>query len=70
MQVGTVGQGQLVLAELDPALYRPVVIVVAGRLDQPVDPVHLHGNFLADRNIAADDRIAECAVVTGDGGVG
>ena len=70
MQVGTVGQGQLVLAELDPALHRPVIIVVTGRLDQPVNPVHLHGNFLADRNIAADDRIAECAVVTGDGGVG
>ena len=47
-----------------------IVIVVTRRLDQPVDSVHLHGYLFADRNIPSDDRVSECAIVAGDGGVG
>ena len=69
MKIRAVGQGQLILTELDPPLNRPIVIVVTGRLDQPVDSVHLHGDLFANRNIPSDDRVSECAIVTGDGGV-
>ena len=69
MKIRAIGQGQLVLAEIDPSLDRPVIIVVTGRLDQSVDPVHLHGDLFADWNIPSDDCVSECAIIAGDGGV-
>lgn len=60
---GTVGQGQLVLTEPDPALDGLVVVVVVWVPDEFIDPVHLHGDLITHRNLAAEYGLAKLTIV-------
>ena len=62
-QISTVGEGELVLAILDPSINGVWIIVHAGIGDKVVDAVHLHGDFLVNGNLAANHLIPEFAVI-------
>jgi len=69
MQIGAVRQGQLRFAVFDPALHSLVIVIDARVGDQVIDPVHLHGDFLAHRDLAPNYGITKHAVVFGNGSV-
>ena len=69
MEISAIGQCQLALAIPDPALDRLVVIVDSRIGDELVDPVHLHGDLFADRDLASDYGVTKRAVILWNGGV-
>ena len=63
MEVGSIGQRELVLAVSDKALYSLVIVVVFRIGDQSIDAIHLAGDLFAYRNLASYDCISKLPVV-------
>ena len=70
MELLSIGERHLVLAETDEAVDRLVVVVVPTIRNQAIDTVHLHLHLVADRNLAREDLASERLIIPGGCGIG
>jgi hypothetical protein len=63
VEIGTVGESKFLLAIENEALNGFVVVINVRVGDEPIDSVHLHGDFPVYRNLATSNCIAKLTVV-------